>query len=128
MNFQPRSEQEITDSKLLPKGEYAFEILDAMEKKSSAGNEMIELRVRVSNGDAVSRVLTDYLLPQRAEKLRNCCVSCGLLDKYLSGCLSDDDFPGKRGTLKLTIEKGKKGYPDRNTIQDYISVSSVAAQ
>ena len=119
MIFKPQTEQELTEQRLLPKGEYDFEILDAAEKKSAAGNEMIELKVKVSNADR-ARTLTDYLLPKRAEKLRNCCAACGLLDKYLAGCLSDDDFPGKSGMLKLGIEKGKKGYPDRNIITDYV--------
>jgi hypothetical protein len=119
MNFEPKSEKEITDSRLLPKGECDFEIIDAAEKKSAADNDMIELKVRVSNGTGQPRTLTDYLLPKRAGKLRNCCAACGLLDKYENGCLSDDDFPGKRGRLKLGIEK-KKGYPERNVIADYL--------
>jgi hypothetical protein len=125
MNFQPRTEQEITESALLRRGEYDFEIIDATEKKSSAGNEMIELKVRVSNGIGISRMLTDYLLAKRPARLRNCCAACGLLDKYATGCLSADDFPGKRGTLRVTVEKAK-GFSARNIIQDYVSASAAA--
>jgi hypothetical protein len=126
MNFQPRTEQEIADSALLRKGNYDFEIIDATEKKSAAGNEMIELKVRVSNGNGISRTLTDYLLGKRPARLRNCCAACGLEDKYETGCLSADDFPGKRGTLKVTIEKAK-GFSARNIIQDYVPPASPAA-
>jgi hypothetical protein len=121
MNFQPRTEKEIADSALLRKGDYDFEILDASEKKSAAGNEMIELKLRVSNGNGLSRTVNDYLLGKRAEKLRHCCAVCGLLDKYETGCLSGDDFAGKRGRLKLSIERGKRGYPDRNVVEDYLA-------
>ena len=93
MQFQPKTEKEIAEGKLLPKGEYDFEIIDATEKTSAAGNDMIELTLRVSNGDGMARVLTDYLLPKRAGKLRNCCAACGVLQKYESGVVSDDDFP-----------------------------------
>jgi hypothetical protein len=120
MKFQPKSEQEIADSRLLPKGEYDFEILDAEEKISAAGNDTIQLMVRVSNGNGLTRTLTDYLVAQRAGKLRNCCAACGLLEQYDRGAVNDNDFPGKRGRLKLMVEK-KKGYPDRNTIADYLT-------
>jgi hypothetical protein len=120
MNFQPRTETQIAAGKLLPRGDYYFEILDAWEKKSAAGNDMIELKVRISNDDGVVRTLSDYLVGKRPEKLRHCCVVCGLLEKYESGCLSNDDFPGKRGRLRLTIEKSRKGYPDRNVVKDYL--------
>ena len=120
MNFQPCSEQKVSDRKLLEKGEYRFEILDAWEKTSTAGNPMIELKVRVWDVNGLSRTLTDYLVAKRVEKLRSCCAACGLIDKYDLGCVSDDDFPGKRGRLKVAIEKGKRGYPDRNVIEEYL--------
>lgn len=120
MQFQPKTKQEIDDERLLPKGEYDFEIEDAEEKNSAKGNGMIQLTVRVSNGNGHSRKLTDYILPQKAEKLRNCCAACGVLDKYKSGTVSDDDFPGKCGRLTLKVEK-KKGWPDRNVIADYLT-------
>ncbi len=62
MNFTPRTEEEIADSKLWKKGVYDFEVLDACEKISKAGHPMIELKIRVSNGDGVARTLPDYLL------------------------------------------------------------------
>jgi hypothetical protein len=120
MQFQPKTEKEIAESKLFPKGEYDFEIIDAREKTSTAGNDMIELKLRISNGDGIARVLTDYLLPKRPAKLRNCCAACGVLEKYESGVVSDDDFPGKRGRLKLAVEK-KKGWADRNVVADYVA-------
>ena len=121
MNFKPCTEQKITDRKLWPKGVYAFEIMDAAEKLSQhGGNPMIELKVKIMRDDGASRVVPDYLLAKRADKLRNAAASCGLITKYETGVLSDDDFAGQRGRLKLTIEKGKNGYPDRNVIADYL--------
>lgn len=119
MNFEPKTKEQIEDAKLWPKGEYGFEIVEAKEAKSKAGNEMFELRVRVSNDDGASRVLTDYLMPKRAGKLYSCCAAIGLLDKYRSGVLAHDDFIGGRGKVLLAVEKGKNGYPPRNVIEDY---------
>src|SRR6516164_8014693 len=92
MEFQAKTKQQIDDERLLPRGSYDFLIEAAEEKTSAAGNGMIELTVRVSNGNGQSRKLTDYILPQRAEKLRNCCAACGLLDKYEHGAVNDNDF------------------------------------
>jgi hypothetical protein len=122
MNFQPKTEREIADAKLWPKGDYDFEILDAWEKRSAAGNEMIELKLRLSNGNGLTRSLPDYLLSKRAGKLRHCAAACGLVDKYLTGLLSDDDFVGKRGRLRLGIEKDRTGnYPPKNVVIDYLT-------
>ena len=121
MQFKPCSEEEIADRKLWAKGVYPFEIVEAAEKVSqSGGNEMIELRVKISRPDGASRVLPDYLVAKRIEKLRNAAAATGLLDRYEAGSLADADFRGKRGRLKLTVEKGKNGYPDRNVVADYL--------
>ena len=119
MEFQPRTEKEIAESVLLSRGEYSFEILNAMEKKSLAGNDMIELSVRVfRNGH--NRLMTDYILPLRPAKFRNCCVACNVEEKYLNGSVRDEDFIGRRGKLKVGVERARKGYPPRNVIVDYL--------
>src|SRR6185437_13289413 len=125
MNFKPCTEQEIADRKLWPKGDYAFEITDASEKVSQqGGNPMIELKVKLTRPDGLPKTITDYLLEKTPEKFRHCCAACGpeLLAKYESGMVAEDDFVGKRGKLRLTVEKAKKdsGYPDRNVIADYV--------
>jgi hypothetical protein len=96
-----------TGAGVLRKGDYDYEILDACERKSSRGNDMFEITVRVLNGNGAAHDLTDYLLPTRSELL-NSCSSCGLLDKYNSGLLTADDFPGR---LRLGVEK-KRGFRD----------------
>ena len=121
MNFKPCTEQEIADRKLWAKAVYPFEIMEAAEKVSQSGhNPMIELKVKITRPDGASRVIPDYLVEQRAEKLKHAAAACGLLDKYEIGSLADSDFRGKRGKLKLTVEKGKNGYPDRNVVADYM--------
>ncbi len=128
MEFNPSTEQEISDRKLLPRGDYDFEILDAWEKTSDAGNPMIEVKVRVSrNGSSnLARVLPDYLHARRPDKLRHCCAACDLMAEYESGSLNEDDFKGKRGRLRLNVERGRHGYASRNVIEDYL-VSRVSS-
>ena len=95
MTFEPKTEQEIAESKLWSKGEYGFEIVDASEKNSkTSGKPMIELKVKLYDGKGTGRTITDYLLAETPEKLRHCADACGLLDKYNTGALSGGDFRG----------------------------------
>jgi hypothetical protein len=119
MNFQPRTEQDIEDSQLLPRGEYAFHIIEATETTSQAGNAMIEMKVRVTK-NGYARILPDYILPQRPAKFRDCCIACGVEDKYLNGSVRDEDFLGKRGRLRVGVERAKRGFGRRNVVVDYL--------
>lgn len=121
MIFEPKNEKQLAENRPLHAGVFQFEIVEAWEKTSNAGNPMFELKVNVTNGNGISRTLADYLLPKgvRAEKLLHCCVACNMRDKYESGAVSPGDFVGKRGRIRLGLEK-KKGYPDRNVIDDYL--------
>ena len=122
MNFKPCSEQEIAEMNLWKKGEYPFEILNAFEKASkTSGKPMIELKLKLSNGDGQGKTIKDYLMQQMPGKLRHAAIVCGLLDKYLSGSLADVDFVGRTGRLKLGVEKDKSGqYPPKNVVLDYV--------
>jgi hypothetical protein len=127
MNFEPKTEKEIAESKLMPKGEYDFEVVDAFEKLSkSSGKPMIELKLKLLHGKG-GRTITDYLPAERQEKLRHAADACGLLDKYNAGSVSNGDFLGKRGRLKLGIEKDKTHtYPDKNVVLDYVIASRLS--
>ncbi len=121
MRFTPKTEKEISESNMLPEGEYTFEVSSGADKISKSGNEMIELWVRVYKPDGTFNQVADYLLESIAYKLRHAAEACGLLDKYEAGTILGTDFIGKTGTLKLGIQKDKTGaYPDKNTIKDYI--------
>lgn len=129
MNFTPKTEQEILDGKLWPKAIYPFEILEGEDKVSQGkNNPMIELKVKITWSDGSTRTITDYLLglDKTAEKLRHCCAACGLLRKYDSGSVAGSDFRGKRGKLRLGVEK-KKGFADRNVIADYVCEGAAAS-
>jgi len=128
MEFKPRTAKEIADSKLMAKGVYDFEIVDALETLSkSSSKPMIELKVKVIRPDGTARFLTDYLLEQRAEKLRNAALACGVLDRYEKGSLTSDDFRQKRGKLKLGVERDRtRTYPDKNVVVDYLPPAGAA--
>jgi hypothetical protein len=120
MKFQPKTEKEIAEENLLPKGEYNYEVIAAEEKKSKSGNDMIAVKLRIFVGEDHGVTLTDYLMEAMARKLRNFCAQNGLLPQYESGTLRASDCEGKSGIAYVKIEKDKTGaYPDKNAIADY---------
>jgi len=122
MRFAAKTQKEIDESKLIPEGEYSFEVSSAADKISKSGNEMIEVWLRVYKPDGSFIQIADYLLESIPHKLLHICETLGLSAKYQSGQLTGNDFqPGMAGKLKLGIQKDKTGnYPDRNAVKDYI--------
>lgn len=121
MKFTAKSDKEIAEERLLPEGQYPFEISGGEDTTSKAGNDMIKLTVRVFKDDGTFSLVTDYLMEQMMFKLKHACDACGLSEKYKSGELLGSDFIGKTGELKLKIQKDTTGnYPDKNSIADYV--------
>lgn len=121
MKFTAKTDKEIAEERLLPEGQYPFEISGGEDTISKAGNDMIKLTVRVFKNDGTFLLVDDYLLESMMYKIKHACDACGLSDKYESGELLGSDFIGRTGELKLKIQKDTTGnYPDRNSIADYI--------
>ena len=120
MRFTPKSEKELNEERLLPEGNYPFQISQAESKLSKKGNEMIELLVRVYKPDGQFILVTDYLMEAMMFKLLHCCQACGLEEQYNQGILDARDFIGKTGMLKLKIDPEKDGFPPKNSVKDYI--------
>jgi hypothetical protein len=132
MKTTPRSETEARKAArpvLLRTGWHDGEFREAAERQSKRGNDMIEVVVAVREGDGNEREFRDYLTDagMGALKLRHACMAVGVLDKYEAGEIGAADFPGHACRVKLGVEK-KRGYPDRNVIEDYAASSVVALQ
>ena len=128
MNFEPMTDDEIAASQLSPPGIYDFSIVSADEKLSAArSNPMIELRLEVSRSGGTQRIVRDYLLPQCKEKLMQAAMACGVIEKYLAGSLVGEDFVGKKGSVRLGVERGRK-FPARNVVLEYVVESKVNAR
>lgn len=119
MQVTPKSEAEVSNFSVFPAGIYDFEILTAVEKKSKAGNDMIEMKVRVFDQEGKSTNVFDYLMEVMAYKLRHAAAACGLLSSYEQGQLNADNFVGCTGKLKLGIDV-PVGFPEKNVIKDYV--------
>jgi len=126
MRFTQKTDEELNAMNLLSPGYYQFEVIEAEETQSKAGNDMIKLTLKVWDEQGKERKMFDYLLDSMAKKLKHFCAHTGQADKYEKGNLDANHCYGKAGTVQISIEKGKPKpdggmYEDRNTIVDYVA-------
>jgi hypothetical protein len=123
VKFTPKTDEQIAEeSEFAPwrEGVYDFEITAGKDKISKAGNEMIELTIKVYDEEGRSRTVFDYLLESVAYKLKNAARACGVDHLYEGGTLEGSDFEGRTGKLKLGIKPAQNGYPANNSVKDYV--------
>lgn len=124
MRFAPKTEEQINEERLLPEGEYSFEVESVYETQSKAGNDMLKVNLKVYKPDGNFVFVTDYLLESIPHKLLHFFEATGLQSLYHSGEVHPDgmgeivEFKGKSGMLKLTVQKSDD-YPDKNSVKDY---------
>jgi hypothetical protein len=126
MKFTPKTEAEIREAGLLPAGEYPFEVIDAQDTQSKAGNEMISLKLRVWRPDGTTVQMRDWLLDAIEYKLRHFCDTTGLLAVYGLGDLTADHCIGKTGTVKVGVQDDDK-YGPQNAVKDYTPAGAAVA-
>lgn len=123
MNFKPKSDADLSTGNLLPKGEYDFEVINAVDKVSKANNEMIELKLLIYIDGTPARQVFDYLMESVAYKLKHFCYAVGLAKKYDDGTITAFDCNGVSGRCKIGIKQDKTGqYPPNNNVTDYLVV------
>jgi hypothetical protein len=121
VTFTAKTEKELQEELVIPEGEYNIEVLDANDKTSKAGNEMIELGLKVFKDDGSHILVTDYLMEKILYKLKHACECFGLQKEYKNESVVANDFIGKTGKAKIVIQVDKEGkYPDKNGVKDYV--------
>lgn len=123
---KPLSMQEYKEFRLYPEGDYNFEVIEAVEKISSNGNEMINLKLYISN-EIRSGNIYDNLMEMMGEKLFSFVYCVGLEDAYHNNRLNSNICVNRRGTLKLIIKKDKNGEPKNEVRKYYFNESKVDA-
>lgn len=126
MRTEPKSDAEIQAMMMMPEGVYPFVVVDAKERTSKNGNEMIELKLEVLDDQNRAHFIFDYLLASMAFKLKHFCESTGLTDKYDADDLRANDCLRKRGFVEIKADKAPRivdgrEYPPKNSVKDYVS-------
>jgi hypothetical protein len=115
------TEKELNQKDLLKEGIYDFEVGQAVDKVSKAGNEMIQLDLTVYDSNGKKYYIYDYILESFPKKFHHAVKACGLLKGNKELDLYATDFIGKCGKVQVGIEADKTGqFWDRNVILDYI--------
>lgn len=117
MQFTPKTEEELKRESLLPPGLYDFDVMEAEEKVSKQGNDMIALKLKVFS-DTGERHVRDWLMPSMGFKLRHFAETTGLVGAYEAGTLKAEDCKGRSGKVFLVI-KDSEQYGPQNSVKDY---------
>jgi hypothetical protein len=100
------SEVQGGDFEPIPEGDYLVEIEEVKEKESNSGNQMLQMKFNVVEGEYEGRKIFDnYVLTQKALwKLKNLFVA---LEKDVSGIAEFDpkDLEGMKFLATVTIEE-----------------------
>ena len=126
MEFNPSDGSQRASFELLPEGTYEAEVIEAEERTSQKGNDMIALTLQVAHPDGYEARVWDYLVsvPAAVFKIRMFCEAAGLDKQYQSGRLTAKECIGKKVSARIGIEEGRDGFGDRNTIFEYMTGGS----
>lgn len=125
MRFEPKTDQQIDESGLLEPGLYDFEVMEAEEKQSKAGNDMVALILRIEDSDGRGFKVRDWLVGTEANayKVKHFASSVGLLAEYEKGDLPAGYMVGKTGRCKIKIKPANGEYRAGNAVADYIGAT-----
>lgn len=132
LTFEPKTEMQLNEMNLLPEGVYTWECVKAISKVSQAGNDMIEITLKIWGPDGKDHIVFDRLMPAMMYKLKHYFDSCGHPEIYQSGNVKSNDCEHKSGNLHLIIEKYiykskdeniKPVERSKNSVKDYIITS-----
>lgn len=128
MKFQPKTEKEIAEEGLIPAGTICdFEVLEAEEKVSKAGNPMVALQLKVWRPNGQTTLVRDWLLLDQMWKLHAFCASVGKLAEYEAGEIDAFELKGCTGRAKIGVKPATDQYPAGNSVQGYIKAEGAAA-
>jgi hypothetical protein len=118
MRFTPKTEEELAMDGLLPEGVYDFEVIEAQNKVSKKGNEMIELKLKVYDQNGGFRFIMDYLLESFLPKLLSFAKATGTRAAYDSGEYTSYNCLNTAGKVQIKIVPAGE-YPAKNEVKMY---------
>ncbi len=121
MEFNPSDGSQRSGFELLPAGEYDIEVIEAEERSSQKGNQMIALTLQAQHPDGYDARVWDYLVSVQAAvfKIKMFCEATGLQKQFERGRLTAEECVGRRAKATVIVEEGRDGFSDRNSIQEY---------
>jgi hypothetical protein len=141
-NYTPVTLEEAMQDRfqLLKEGIYDAVIESAQDRQSSTGNPMLDMTVTVYDENGKEHNVRDFLVFTKTMmwKVIHCAESAGILKLYEEGKFCSDSIQGCRVKVKIGIEEGSiipedklksspvgSKYPDKNKIEDYLSLETL---
>jgi hypothetical protein len=122
VRFQPKDEKQLAEEGMLPAGAICdFEVTEAEDAVSRAGNEMIALKLKVWRPNGSTMILRDWLVSTQQGKVLAFAKATGTRDAYDAGEFDARDLTGKCGKLKVGVEDAQGDFPARNKVASYIA-------
>ena len=104
-------------------GDYKAEIHRVEERQSRAGNDMVEIVVKVFNGDGAHIFVRDYIvcnLQFHLQRLKKLCAACEPEIDFEAGELDTTQLVDQTVMVTLKTEDGQDGFEDRNVVKTYM--------
>lgn len=106
---------------LIKEGRYKYRVLDAREKRSQNGNDMLNLKLGLTIGER-QLIFWDslILIPKMFWKVEHFCQSCGMPEKIDEGRLMAQDCLGKEGYIDIIQKANTETGEIENKAKDYV--------
>ena len=122
MKFTPKSEREIAEEGLIPGGTICdFEVIEAVDTVSKAGNEMIALKLKVWRPNGGTTILRAWLVSTLQRKVYDFAKATGQVEAYEAGTMDAAALVGACGKVKVKVEPENNGYPAQNGVAFYVA-------
>lgn len=106
---------------LIKDGRYKFTVLDAREKRSSTGNDMLNLKLSLEvDGRRVIQFDSLILLPKMFWKIEHFCKATGIFEKIDGGRLMAQECLNLEGWVDITSRANKETGELENVVKDYV--------
>lgn len=118
----------------IPAGKYVATITEAKTAVSKAGNEMIQMRWHIEEGEYEGRIVFDNMVfsSNAMWRVKQTLIGLGFPKDY-TGNVEPDDLIGLSANIVVTIEQSNQldeegePYPPRNQVKRVMSLSTEAS-
>jgi hypothetical protein len=120
MKFRPQTEEEAASAERrpLPAGIYDAEVLEVVETRSKAGNDMLKIKLGVFRPQGGHDWIYDYIT-DTSYRLGQLMTVCGLSEQYQKGEVHPDELEGKSFKVTLKVDPARGEYSERNSVGRY---------
>ena len=106
---------------LIKEGRYKFRVLDAREKRSSAGNDMLNLKLGLTVGHReIAYWTTLMLIPKMFWQVEHFCQCTGMPEKIDEGRLMAQDCFDKEGYIDIVQKANSDTGEIENKTKDFV--------